>query len=259
VTRKPLIAGNWKMNLNHLEAIAHVQRLAFSLNEEDFEEVDVLVLPPFTDMRSVQTLIDADRLRIAFGAQDLSDKDNGAYTGQISGVFLSKLGCKYALTGHSERRGINAESSELVMQKTKAALRNNITPIVCVGEPSDIRKNGNHVTYTLDQLEQSLSDLTKEMIKDIAIAYEPVWAIGTGEIATPQDAEQMVLEIRNWLVDRTSLTIAQGVRILYGGSVKSSTAAGIMAMPNIDVLLVGGASIDPDEFVGICRYRLAGV
>jgi triosephosphate isomerase len=145
------------------------------------------------------------------------------------------------------------------MQKTKAALRNNITPIVCVGEPSDIRKNGNHVTYTLDQLEQSLSDLTKEMIKDIAIAYEPVWAIGTGEIATPQDAEQMVLEIRNWLVDRTSLTIAQGVRILYGGSVKSSTAAGIMAMPNIDGLLVGGASIDPDEFVGICRYRLAGV
>ncbi|MFZ9840311.1 MAG: triose-phosphate isomerase [Candidatus Nanopelagicales bacterium] len=255
--RKPLIAGNWKMNLNHLEAIAHVQRLAFSLKDADFDEVDIAVFPPFTDIRSVQTLVDADKLRIGYGGQDCGVADTGAFTGQISASFLAKLGCKYVIVGHSERRQINLESSEMVSAKAKSALKHKLIPIVCVGEGIEQRKNREHIRFTLEQLENSLLGLSKSEINDLVIAYEPVWAIGTGEVATPDDAEEMSVAIRTWLADNYGDAVAGKVRILYGGSVKSGTAPGLMAMPNVDGLLVGGASIDPDEFVAICRYRLA--
>jgi triosephosphate isomerase len=257
MTRKPLIAGNWKMNLNHLEAIAHVQRLAFSLKEDDLDAVDVAVFPPFTDIRSVQTLIDADKLRITYGAQDCGTADNGAYTGQISAAFLAKLGCKYVILGHSERRQINQESSDLISNKLKSALKHKLTPILCVGEPLEARSSKSHITFTLDQLRDSLADLSKADFAELVIAYEPVWAIGTGEVATPEDAEEMCSAIRECLAEQYSDAIAAKTKVLYGGSVKSGTAPGLMAMPNVDGALVGGASIDPDEFVAICRYRLA--
>lgn len=257
MTRKPLIAGNWKMNLNHLEAIAHVQRLAFSLKEDDLDNVDVAVFPPFTDIRSVQTLVDADKLRITYGAQDCGTADSGAYTGQISASFLAKLGCKYVILGHSERRELNQESSSLISSKLKSALKHKLTPILCVGEPLEARAAKNHIAFTMNQLKESLADLTKSELGDLVIAYEPVWAIGTGEVATPEDAEEMCAAIREYLAEHYTDAIAMKTRLLYGGSVKSGTAPGLMAMPNVDGALVGGASIDPDEFVAICRYRLA--
>jgi triosephosphate isomerase len=257
MTRKPLIAGNWKMNLNHLEAIAHVQRLAFSLKPADFDAVEVAVFPPFTDIRSVQTLIDADKLQIRYGGQDCAAADSGAFTGQISAAFLAKLGCSFVILGHSERRQLNHEVSLDVALKIKNALKHKLVPIVCVGEALDVRKSGNHLAVTVNQLKESLSGVDKTEIANLVIAYEPVWAIGTGEVAIPEDAEQMCGAIRNFLADTYGDTIAAKVRILYGGSVKSGTAPGLLAMPNVDGALVGGAAIDPDEFVAICRYRLA--
>jgi triosephosphate isomerase len=257
MTRKPLIAGNWKMNLNHLEAIAHVQRLAFSLKDADFDAVEVAVFPPFTDIRSVQTLIDADKLKIRYGGQDCAEADSGAYTGQISAAFLAKLGCSFVILGHSERRLLNNESSADVALKLKSAIKHKLLPIVCVGESLDIRKSGNHVAVTVAQLKESLAGIAKSDMGNVTVAYEPVWAIGTGEVAIPEDAEEMCGAIRNFLADEYGDAVADKVRILYGGSVKSGTAPGLMAMPNVDGALVGGASIDPDEFVAICRYRLA--
>ena len=186
--RKPLIAGNWKMNLNHFEAISLVQKLAFTLNEADFAAVDVVVLPPFTDMRSVQTLIEGDKYDIAYGAQDVSAHVSGAYTGEVSSAMLAKLGCAYVTVGHSERRTHHAETDSLVNAKASAALRDAITPIVCVGEGLEVRQAGEHVSYVLEQLEGSLADFTPEQVADLVVAYEPVWAIGTGEVATPNDA-----------------------------------------------------------------------
>lgn len=257
MSRKPFIAGNWKMNLNHLEAIVHVQRLAFSLKEADFDEVDIAVFPPFTDIRSVQTLVDADKLRLSYGGQDCGIADSGAFTGQVSAAFLAKLGCSYVVLGHSERRAINHESSADVLAKVKSALKHKLIPIVCVGEELAIRQSGNQIKFTLTQLAESLGDLSKNDVSNLVIAYEPIWAIGTGEVATPADAEEMSSRIRNWLADTYGDAVAGKVRLLYGGSVKSGTAPGLMAMPNVDGLLVGGASIDADEFVAICRYRLA--
>lgn len=259
MSRKPLIAGNWKMNLNHLEAIAHVQRLAFSLKDADFDAADFAVFPPFTDIRSVQTLVDADKLRITYGGQDCGTADSGAFTGQISAAFLTKLGCSFVIIGHSERRSINHESNLDIFAKLRSALKHKLTPILCVGENLEQRQAGTHISFTLQQLAESLGDLNKTEIATIVIAYEPVWAIGTGEVATPEDAEEMSAAIREWLAEKYGDGIAQKVRLLYGGSVKSGTAPGLMSMPNVDGLLVGGASIDPDEFVAICRYRLAQV
>ena len=254
--RKPLMAGNWKMNLNHLEAIALVQKLAFSLNDDDFTNVDVAVMVPFTDIRSVQTLVDGDKLRIGYGAQDMSQHDSGAYTGEISGVMLSKLGVSYVVLGHSERRQYHAESDALVNAKAKAALRHGITPIVCVGEGLEIRKAGTHVEYTLAQLDGSLAGITPEQLAKSVIAYEPVWAIGTGEVATPEDAQEVCGAIRQRLAETHGEAAAADVRVLYGGSVKASNVASIMAQPDVDGALVGGASLDADEFVAIARFRL---
>jgi len=258
MSRTPLMAGNWKMNVNHLEAIALVQKLAYMLNDEDYANLDVAVCAPFTDLRSVQTLIDADKYGIKYGAQDLSQHDKGAYTGDISGVMLAKLGCSFVIVGHSERRQYHAESDEIVNAKTKAALRNEVTPIVCVGEGLDIRKAGDQVSYTLAQVNGALAGLTAEQVAGLVIAYEPVWAIGTGEVATPEDAQEVCGAIRARVAELYDAPTADAVRVLYGGSMKSDNVASIMAQPDVDGGLVGGASLDPDEFVAVCRYRLHG-
>jgi triosephosphate isomerase (TIM) len=255
-TRKPLMAGNWKMNLNHLEAIALVQKLAFALNEEDYAAVDVAVLPPFTDIRSVQTLVDGDKYDIQYGAQDVAVPDSGAYTGQVSGPMLAKLGCTYVTVGHSERREYNGETDEVVNAKAKSALRNGLVPIVCMGEGLPIRQSGEQVPYVLAQLDADLEGLTAEQVAGLVIAYEPVWAIGTGEVATPEDAQEVCGAIRARVGETFGADAAAAVRVLYGGSVKSSNVAGIMAKPDVDGALIGGASLDPDEFVGIVRFRL---
>lgn len=254
-TRIPLMAGNWKMNLNHLEAIAHVQKLAFALADKDYDAVEVAVLPPFVDLRSVQTLVDGDKLKIKYGAQDISAQDSGAYTGEISGPMLAKLKCTYVAVGHSERRQYHNESDELCNAKVKAAFKHGLTPILCVGEGLDIRKAGDQVSYTLAQLDGGLKDVPAEQAESVVIAYEPVWAIGTGEVATPEDAQEVCGAIRGRLAELYSQELADKVRIQYGGSVKASNVAAIMAQPDVDGALVGGAALDADEFVKIVRFR----
>ncbi|MFI9025857.1 triose-phosphate isomerase [Streptomyces sp. NPDC053560] len=253
--RTPLMAGNWKMNLNHLEAIAHVQKLAFALADKDYEAVEVAVLPPFTDLRSVQSLVDGDKLKIKYGAQDVSAHDSGAYTGEISGSMLAKLKCAYVAVGHSERRQYHGEDEAVCNAKVKAAFKNGITPILCVGEGLDVRKAGNQVAHTLAQVDGALEGVPAEQAETIVIAYEPVWAIGTGEVATPEDAQEVCGAIRGRLAELYSQELADKVRIQYGGSVKSGNVAAIMAQPDVDGALIGGAALDPDEFVKIVRFR----
>lgn len=254
--RKPLMAGNWKMNLNHFEAIALVQKLAFGLNEQDLAAVEVAVLPPFTDIRSVQTLIEGDHYDIAYGAQDISVHSSGAYTGEISGAMLAKLGCTYVAVGHSERREYHGEDDAVVAAKAAVALANELVPIVCVGEGLDVRQSGEHVAYVLEQLRGSLNGIGDEQVAGLVIAYEPVWAIGTGEVATGEDAQEVCSAIRSDIAEHRGASVAKSVRILYGGSVKATNVAGIMSQPDVDGCLVGGASLDADEFIGIVRYRL---
>ncbi len=251
------MAGNWKMNLDHHQAISVVQKLAWTLKDakHDFAAVEVVVVPPFTDLRSVQTLVDADKLEIGYGAQDVSAHAEGAYTGEISPGMLAKLGVAYAVIGHSERREYHHEDDALVNAKVKAAFGQGITPILCIGEPLEVRKSGEQVPYTLAQLDGALADLGADLAATIVVAYEPVWAIGTGEVATPQDAQEVCGAIRGRLGELYGPAVAAGVRILYGGSVKSSNIAAIMAQPDVDGALVGGASLDPEEFARIVRYQ----
>ncbi len=255
-TRVPLMAGNWKMNLNHQEAVVLVQKLSWTLADKkhDYAKVEVVVLPPFTDLRSVQTLVDGDRLELRYGAQDVSTQDNGAYTGEVSASMLAKLGCSYVVVGHSERREHHAETDEVVNAKAKKAIAAEITPIVCVGEGLDVRKEGRQVEHTLAQVDGSLAGLTAEQVADLVIAYEPVWAIGTGEVATPDDAQEVCAAIRGRVAEAFSAEAAAAVRILYGGSVKAANVAGIMEKADVDGALVGGASLQADEFGGICRF-----
>jgi triosephosphate isomerase len=252
--RRPLMAGNWKMNLNHLEAIGLTQKLAFSLNEKVLGEVEVVVLPPFVDIRSVQTLIDGDKLLLGYGAQDLSPHKSGAYTGDISGVMLAKLGCQYVVVGHSERRAYHHEDDAVVAAKVKAALANELAPILCVGEGLEVREAGDHVAHTVAQLDAALAGLKADQVEKVVVAYEPVWAIGTGKTATPDDAQEVIGALRNRLAERYGNT-ADRVRILYGGSVKANNVAAIMSQPDIDGALIGGASLDAEEFARICRFR----
>ncbi|QBI55038.1 triose-phosphate isomerase [Streptomonospora litoralis] len=251
--RKPLIAGNWKLNNNHLEAIALVQKLAFTLNDADFDTAEIVVLPPFTNLRSVQTLVDGDKLKIGYGAQDISAQEKGAYTGEISGSMLAKLGCTYALAGHSERREYHQEDDAVVNGKVKAAFAADITPILCLGEGLDVRKAGEHVPHTLAQLDGALKDVPAEQAARLVVAYEPVWAIGTGEVATPQDAQEVCRALRGRLGELYSDEVAGATRILYGGSVKGDNIAGIMDQDDVDGALVGGASLKPEEFVKLAR------
>jgi triosephosphate isomerase (TIM) len=254
MARMPLMAGNWKMNLNHLEAIALVQKLAFSLDDKDHDAVEVVVLPPFTDLRSVQTLVDGDRLRIKYGAQDLSPFDSGAHTGDVGGPMLAKLGCDYVTIGHSERRQDHAETDELVKAKVAAAYRHDVVPILCVGEPLEVRREGTHVAHATGQLRAALDGLADDSARRVVVAYEPVWAIGTGEVATPEDAQEVCAALRSTLAEIYAAALADEVRILYGGSVKPDNVAGIMAQNDVDGALVGGASLSPDDFTAIVRY-----
>jgi triosephosphate isomerase len=256
--RRPLIAGNWKMNLTHLDAIRLVQKVVFSLREPELEAAEVVVLPAFTALRSVQTLVAGDKLDIGYGAQDISFHDSGAYTGEVSGEMLAALGCSYVAVGHSERRQHHGEDDSLVAVKAQAALRHGITPIVCVGENLEIRRTGGHVEHVTDQGATSLDGLSAEQVAGIVVAYEPVWAIGTGEVATPDDAQEVCGALRQWLAERFGPDAAAGVRILYGGSVKAASTAGILAGPDIDGALVGGASLDAEEFARICRSAAEG-
>ncbi|WP_030167476.1 triose-phosphate isomerase [Spirillospora albida] len=253
--RKPLIAGNWKMNKNHLDAILLVQKMAFALKEPDHEAADIVVVPPFTDLRSVQTVIEADRYAIMYGAQDVSAHASGAYTGEIAASMLAKLGCSHVLVGHSERREYHHEDDALVNAKARAALAEDVTPIVCVGEGLEVRKAGRHVEHVLAQVDGSLDKIPADQVRRSVIAYEPVWAIGTGEVATPQDAQEVCGAIRTRLAELYDGGVADAVRILYGGSVKGDNIAKLMAQDDVDGALVGGASLDPGEFVKICRYR----
>jgi triosephosphate isomerase len=258
VSRKPLIAGNWKMNLNHFEAIALVQKIAFSLPEKYFAKVDVTVLPPFTDLRSVQTLVDGDKLLLTYGAQDVSQHENGAYTGDISGAFLKKLGCTFVVVGHSERRTYHDESDELVAAKAAAAFKHDLTPIVCIGEHLDVRESGDHVSHNIEQLRGSLAGLTKEQIGNAVIAYEPVWAIGTGRVASAADAQEVCKAIRDELGKLASPQLAAGVRVLYGGSVNAKNVGEIVGQEDVDGALVGGASLDGEQFAILSAIAAGG-
>lgn len=256
-SRTPLMAGNWKMNLDHLQGTHLVQKLDWTLRDakHDFGAVEVAVVPPFTDLRSVQTLVEGDRLALRYGAQDLSPEDSGAFTGDISGAFLAKLGCSYAVVGHSERRAGHGETDELVASKAVAAFRHGLVPIVCVGEGLEVRQAGEHVAHVVAQVEGSLAGITAEQARTVVVAYEPVWAIGTGEVATPEDAQEVCAAIRTTLGTLYDTETAQGIRVLYGGSVKSGNVASIMAGADVDGALVGGASLDAEEFASICRYQ----
>lgn len=253
--RKPLMAGNWKMNLNHLEAIAVAQKLVYGLEDKDYDAVDVAIIPPFTDIRSIQTLVDGDRLRLLYGAQDLSPENSGAYTGDISGSMLKKLGCTFVVIGHSERRSIHNENDSLINRKIKAALANELTPIFCVGEDLAVRESGMHVSHVVRQVRAGLEGFTKPELKKIIIAYEPVWAIGTGKTATPEDAQEVCAAIREEIENIGSSEIAGNMRILYGGSVKSSNIVEIMKMQDVDGALIGGASLDPEELAKIAKFH----
>jgi triosephosphate isomerase (TIM) len=250
------MAGNWKMNLNHLEAVHLVQKLALTLADKkhDFDKVEVVVVPPFTDLRSVQTLVDGDRLRIRYGAQDVSTHDHGAFTGEVSAAMLAKLGCSYVVVGHSERREYHAEDDSEVNAKAHKAFAAGMTPIVCVGEGLAVRKEGAHVNHCLSQVDGSLAGFTADQVAGLVVAYEPVWAIGTGEVATPEDAQEVCAAIRARVAELHGDDVAAGVRVLYGGSVKAANIAGIMAQTDVDGALVGGASLQAEEFGGICRF-----
>jgi triosephosphate isomerase len=258
VPRQTLIAGNWKMNLTHLEAIRLVQRLAFALPEKYLEKVEVAVLPPFTHIRSVQSLIQGDKLLIKYGAQDVWPYENGAYTGDVSGAMLAALECSFVVVGHSERRQFHEENDELVNRKVKAALKHGLTPILCVGEHLDVREAGGHIEHCTSQVIADLKGLKAEQVKGVVIAYEPVWAIGTGKVATPDNAQEVCAAIRATVTDKYGAEIGSELRVLYGGSVKSGNIGDLVSQDDVDGALVGGASLDADEFAKLCAMAAGG-
>ena len=253
-TRVPFIAGNWKMNLDHLQAIAFVQKLAWSLKDarHNFETTEVAVFPPFTDLRSVQTLISADKLDLKFGAQDVSEHESGAYTGEISAAFLKTLDTPYVIIGHSERRTLHNETDEQIAGKVAASVKHGVVPVICVGETAADLETHGPSAVPVAQLRTALAQA--QGATDIVVAYEPVWAIGSGQAATPEQAEQVAAALRLVLVEILGADVADATRILYGGSVKSSNIAGFMRQPNVDGALVGGASLDIPEFASIAQF-----
>jgi triosephosphate isomerase len=254
--RTPLIAGNWKMNANHLEAIQMVQKLSYRLEPDDYQRVDIMVAPPFTSLRSVQVVLEQDRIPIALGAQDVFWEESGAYTGEVSASMLAKLAVKHVIVGHSERRAYFGETDEMVNKKAKAVLAADMAVIICVGETLEQREAGEAEQVVTTQLTGALRGLTVDDPATLAIAYEPVWAIGTGRTALPDDAATIATIIREQLRDKLGSDTAEGVRILYGGSVNPVNIKDFMAKKDIDGGLVGGASLDPDKFAAIIRYRL---
>jgi triosephosphate isomerase len=254
--RTPLMAGNWKMNNDHVEATGLVQKLAWTLADlrYDKDKCEALVLVPFTDVRTVQLLIEGERFPLRWGAQDVSVHDAGAYTGEVSAAMLAKLNCTYVVVGHSERRDYHGETDELVNAKAKKAMEFGITPIICVGEKLDIRQSGTHVEFVLGQVEGVLAGLTPDEVASVVIAYEPVWAIGTGEVATPADAQEVCGAIRGKVKELAGAEAAAAIRIQYGGSAKASNIVELMAEPDIDGALVGGASLKADEFAQMVTF-----
>jgi triosephosphate isomerase len=253
-TRTPLIAGNWKMNLDHLQAVAFVQKLHWTLRDAKHDGgVEVAVFPPFTDLRTVQTLIDADKIPFALGAQDLSEHDAGAYTGEVSGAFLAKLRTRYVIIGHSERREYHAETDEVVASKVRAALRHGLVPVICVGETAEDLEQHGASAVPVAQLQVALSGLPAGT--EIVVAYEPVWAIGSGQAATPEQAQDVCAKLRGVVAEAIGADAAAATRILYGGSVKAANIAGFMREPDVDGALVGGASLLVDEFAAIVRFQ----
>ncbi len=256
--RKPLISGNWKMNLNHWEAIAAVQKLGYLLHKDIYEQVDVSVHPPFTDIRSVQTVVSQDSPEVLLGAQHCHWEDSGAFTGEVSPVFLAKLDVVLVVCGHSERREHFGETDEMVNKKVAAIQRHGMTPIMCVGESLADREAGETEAKVLGQVRAGLDGRSAEQVASMVIAYEPIWAIGTGRTATADDAQSMCAAIRGVIADGWGADTSDEVRIQYGGSVKSGTTAELIACPDVDGALVGGASLDPDEFARIVQFA-AGV
>lgn len=254
--RKPLMSGNWKMNLNHFEAIQIMQKLAFLVGKDDFDAVDVSVHPPFTDLRSVQTLIEGDKLGFQLGAQNCHFEDKGAFTGEVSPAFLTKLGTRYVICGHSERRELFGETDDVVNKKILAVFTHAMTPILCVGETLEEREAGAALTKITEQVRQGLRSVNLEKVAAMVIAYEPIWAIGTGKTATAHDAQEICGAIRKEVSVLFGAETAQSVRIQYGGSVKAGNIVELMAQPDIDGALIGGASLDPEEFARIIQYRL---
>ena len=254
-SRTPLIAGNWKMNLDHLQAVAFVQKLHWTLKDAKHEDgsVEVAVFPPFTDIRTVQTLLDADKIPFALGAQDVSAHDSGAYTGEVSGAFLAKLDARYVIIGHSERRQYHAETDEVVASKVKAAIKHGLIPVICVGETLEQREESGPTAVSIGQLEVALEGVSAAA--DVVVAYEPVWAIGTGQVASPEQAQEVCAALREVIAAKLGADAAARTRVLYGGSVKSANIASFMREPDVDGALVGGASLVVDEFAAIIRYQ----
>ena len=250
-SRRPLISGNWKMNQNHYEAIQCLQKLAYLVGKDDFATVDVSIHAPFTDIRSVQTLIDADDLKFLLGAQHCYFEDKGAFTGEVAPAFLAKLGVKYVICGHSERRELFAETDEMVQKKVSAILANKMIPILCVGETLAEREAQETLTKVLGQLRAGLAKVTPEQAATLVVAYEPIWAIGTGKTATSEQANETIKAIRSVVAGLYNNEVAQAVRIQYGGSVKPANVDELLSMSDIDGALVGGASLDPESFLAL--------
>ena len=255
MTRRPLISGNWKMHLNHFEAIQCVQKLSYLLHKDDYDAVDVSVHPPFTDIRPVQITLESDRIPIALGAQHCHDEEKGAYTGEVSPAFLAKLNVRYVIAGHSERRELFGETDAMVNRKVRAIIAHGMTPILCVGETLDEREAGDEARKVDGQVRAALDGVTAEQAATMVVAYEPIWAIGTGRTATPEDAQTMCALVRAVVGEVAGADAAASVRVQYGGSVKPENIAELMAAADVDGALVGGASLDPDGFARIVRYR----
>lgn len=255
-TRKPLVSGNWKMNLNHFEAIQLIQKLSYALTKDDIEAVDVSVHPPFTDLRSVQTVLQADKIPIALGAQNCHWEANGAFTGEIAPTMLAKLSVQYVITGHSERRQLFAETNEDVNRKVKAIVKAEMTPIMACGETLEQREAGEVEDHIVTQLREGLAGVKADDVSNMVIAYEPIWAIGTGATATPEDAQEVCALVRSTVLDLYNKPTADAVRIQYGGSVKPGTAPEILNQPDIDGALIGGAALSADDFAHCIQYRL---
>jgi triosephosphate isomerase len=254
--RKPLISGNWKMHHNHFEAIQVVQKLSYLLDKDDYAAVDVSVHPPFTDIRSVQTVIEADQLPIILGAQDCHFEDKGAFTGEVAAPMLAKLNVAYVIVGHSERRELFGETDEIVNKKAKAVLAHGMTPIVCVGETLEEREEGSTEAKVEGQVREGLKGVKKEQVGELVVAYEPIWAIGTGRTASAEDAQAVCAHIRAIVGSVAGPDAAAAGRIQYGGAVKPNNATELMGQPDIDGALVGGASLDAEDFSRIAKYRL---
>ena len=254
MSRKPIMAGNWKMNLDHLEAIQLVQQLNYHLETEDFDAVDVVVIPAFTALRSIQTLIEGDRMSIQLGAQNCHAESSGAFTGEVSPPMLARLKAQYVICGHSERRTLFGETDEIVNRKVAAVLAHEMTPILCVGESEEQRTAGEAEEVVSAQVRASLNGISGEQVAGLVIAYEPIWAIGTGKTATSQDAQSMCAVVRGVVRDLHGTDDADAVRVQYGGSVKPGNVRELMAQEDIDGALVGGASLDAEDFAVICRF-----